>query len=146
MRQMRQNEYEDPAEQVMFILGMKYDPKFETVLHAIAQSSNPGIVDALDYLEVHGAIHANLMAWAETVEKIHEDLGTEIPTNLKDEICRIIVDELDETHYGGKWYSDTQIPCDDWVNMRAYSPVFNRGDEAFCLPAPYFRALCSLFT
>jgi hypothetical protein len=85
------------------------------------------------------------MAWTGTVKKIHDELGAEIPSNLKDEICQVIVDELDESHYGGKWYSNTQVPSGYWVNMGAYSPAFKRTDKVFCLPAPYFRALSSLF-
>jgi hypothetical protein len=43
---MSRTSYEDPVEQVMFILGLKHDPKFDTALHAIAHSSTPGILDA----------------------------------------------------------------------------------------------------
>jgi hypothetical protein len=143
---MSHREYENPVEQVMFILGLKRDPKFETSLHAIAHGSRPGTTNAIDQLTVYGAIQANLKAWAGTVEKIHDELGAEIPSTLKDEICQIIVEELDETHYGGKWHPGTKAPPEHWVNMGPYSSVFKKGDKVFCLPLPYFRVLSSLFT
>jgi hypothetical protein len=140
----RRKEYADPAEQIMFILGFKYDPKFDTVLHAVAHGSNPGIIDALHYFEVHGAIFANLRAWALTVRKLQDEIGANLPPALKDDIYRMIVAELDEKHYGGRWFQQTSIPSDDWINMASYSPLFVRGSEVFCLPAPYFRVLGSV--
>lgn len=51
--------YDNPIEQVVFILGLKHDPQFESPIHAIAHGSNPGITNALDQLTAYGAIEAN---------------------------------------------------------------------------------------
>lgn len=133
--------YDNPVEQIMFILGLKHDPRFDTILHATAAGSNPGIIDASEYLTVYGAIEANLFAWAKTARAIQDDVGAQLPPKRKEEVYQIIVDELDETHYGGRWFEYARIPSDDWVNMGNYSPLFVKGNEVFCLPAPYLRVL-----
>jgi hypothetical protein len=133
--------YDDPVEQVMFILGLKHDPCFPTAFHAIAGGSNPGITNALDQLTAYGAIEANLHAWAKTVKKVREDIGQTIPSGIKDEIYAIIVTELNEKHLGGKWFQEAQIPSKNWVNMAHYSSVFTNDGEVFCLPAPYVEVL-----
>jgi hypothetical protein len=143
---MSRTAYEDPVEQVMFILGFKHDPKFDTTLHAIAHGSPPGILNAFDQLTVYGAVQANFHAWHKTIEKIHDELGPDIPPPLRDQVYEIIVGELDETHYGGRWFEMTQTPPEHWVNMGIYSAIFRRGEnEVFCLPAPYFHLLAGLF-
>ena len=143
---MSRTSYEDPVEQVMFILGLKHDPKFDTALHAIAHGSTAGILNALDQLTVYGTIQANFHAWHETIEKIHDELGPDISPPLRDQICEIIVGELDEAHYGGRWFDVTRTPPEHWVNMGTYSPIFTRGEnEVFCLPAPYFGLVSDVF-
>jgi hypothetical protein len=142
---MNHQEYEDPVEQVMFILGLKHDPRFATVLHAVAAGASPGIINALDALSVYGAISANFHAWAKTMKKIQDEIGTDIPMPLKNEVFEIIVDELDEKHYGGKWFDEGQIRSEHWINLAMLSPVFRRGHDVFCLPVPYFRVLSRLF-
>ena len=136
--------YDDPAEQIMFILSFKHDPKYDTILDAIEHGSNPGIVDALDQLPVYSAIYANLSIWAKMVETIGDESGAGVPAKLKDEVYRMIVEELDAKHYGGKWFHNTRIPSDGWINMGSYSPLFVRGNAVFCLPVPYFRLLASI--
>jgi hypothetical protein len=143
---MSRTAYEDPVEQVMFILGLKHDPKFDTALHAIAHGSTAGILNALDQPTVYGTIQANFHAWHETIEKIHDELGPDIPPPLRDQICEIIVGELDEAHYGGRWFDVTRTPPEHSVNMGTYSPIFTRGEnEVFCLPAPYFGLVSDVF-
>jgi hypothetical protein len=139
------NEYDDPVDQVAFILGFKHDPKFETVLHAIAHGSEPGILDAAEQVRIYGAIDANFHAWTKTVQAIHDEIGSVIPPKLKDEVCKIIIDELDERHYGGQWFERTRIPAEHWINMADYSPLFRTEDSVFCLPTPYFRVLSTIF-
>jgi hypothetical protein len=136
--EMFPRQYDNPIEQVMFILGLKYDPQFESPLHAIAHGSNPGITNALDQLTAYGAIEANFHAWAKTVKMVLDNSkGQNISSTLKDELCGIIVDELDEKHSGGRWFDVARIPSANWTNMASYSLVFVRGNEVFCLPAPY---------
>ncbi|MGB7759899.1 MAG: hypothetical protein WBL61_08725 [Bryobacteraceae bacterium] len=137
-------EYDDPVEQIMFILGFKHDPRFDTILHAAAARSNPGIIDAAEYLTVYGAVEANLFAWAKTVKAIHDDIGAELSPKLKGEIHQIIVDELDQAHYGGRWFERARVPSADWTNMGNYSPLFVKENEVFCLPAPYLEVLGSI--
>jgi hypothetical protein len=64
------SEYENPVEQVMYILGFKQAPQFETVMHAIAYGANPGILDAVDQMATYGAIDANFHALAKAVETV----------------------------------------------------------------------------
>lgn len=136
--------YDDPVEQIMFILGFKHDPKYDTILDAIEQGSNPGIIDAADQLAVYSAIFANLTTWTKWIKTIRDESGDEIPAEVKDEVYRNIVKELGAKHYGGKWFHNARIPSDDWINMGSYSPLFVRGNAVFCLPAPYFKVLASI--
>ena len=62
--EMFPRQYDNPIEQVMFILGLKHDPQFESPLHSITHGSNPGITNALDQLTAYSAIEANFHAWA----------------------------------------------------------------------------------
>jgi len=143
---MTRKEFEDPVEQVMFILGFKQDPRFNTALDAMRANSNPGIVNVLDQLRVYGAIHANFCSWRQMMETLHEELGSDLPLSLRESFYEIIVSEMDEKHYGGKWFTTAEVPSEHWVNVGAYSPVFRRGDtEVFCLPAPYFKLMSEVF-
>lgn len=151
---MIRREFENPVEQVMFILGFKYDPGFRTALEARLAGSNPGIVNIVDELRVYGAIHANFCAWRETMKILHEELGSNLPLSVREETYRTIVDTLDEKNYGGKWFSAAKGTPEHWVNLGAYSPVFRRrrwrwlgrgGAVVFCLPAPYFDLLSEVF-
>jgi hypothetical protein len=137
-------EYDDPVDQIMFILGFKHDPKFGSILEAVARGSNPGILDAADQVQVWGAIEANLFAWAKTVKVIRDEVGAELSPKHKDEMYRIIVDELDEAHYGGRWFEGARAPSEGWVNMGTYSPLFARANEVFYLPVPYFQLLAPI--
>jgi hypothetical protein len=136
--------YEDPVEQIMFVLGFKHDPKFNTSLDAIVHGANPGIMDAAEILKIEGAIVGNLRACATTVQKLRDQCGVATISELKEDIYQLIVRELDEAHYGGRWFEDTQLPSGDWVNMGKYSPLFVRGSRVFCLPSPYFTVLESI--
>jgi hypothetical protein len=143
---MIRREFEDPVEQVMFILGFKHDPRFDTALDAIENGSNPGVLNALDRSTVYGAIEANFHAWRRTMDRIHEQLGSDLTHSLREEAYGIIANELDEKHYRGKWFPTAEGSPEHWVNVGAYSPVFRRGGtEVFCLPAPYFNLLSEVF-
>jgi|HubBroStandDraft_1064217.scaffolds.fasta_scaffold45550_3 hypothetical protein len=138
---MGRKEYANPV----FVLGFKHDPKYDTALHAIAQGSNPGIVNAIDQLTVYGAIHANPVAWTGTIEKIHDELGTEIPFYPKGRdlpsCCRRIGRGTLRRQVVPEHSNSVRV----LVDTGACSPVFKRSDEVFRLPAPYFRSLSSLF-
>jgi hypothetical protein len=139
-------EFENPVDQVMFILGFKHDPRFRTASDAMLAGSNPGIINALDQLTVYGAIHANCCGWQQTMEKIRAQFGSDLPLSLRESVYEIIVEEMDEKHYGGKWFPTGEGSHEHWVNLGAYSPVFRRGGtEVFCLPAPYFNLLSEVF-
>lgn len=143
---MIRREFENPVEQVMFILGFKHDPRFRTASEAMLAGSNPGIINALDQLTVYGAIHANFCAWRQTIKTIHEQFGSAFPPSLKEAVYENIVNEMGEKDYGGKWFSTVEGSPEHWVNLGAYSPVFRRGGtEVFCLPAPYFNLLSEVF-
>jgi hypothetical protein len=138
--------YEDPVEQVMFILGFKYDPKFDTALGATEHGSNPGVLDAADQLRIYGAVEANFHAWRRTIEKLHREFGAELSLSLRGEVYKIVVSELDEGHYGGKWFPASDRPPEYWADLGTYSAIFRRnGAETFCLPTPYFRLLYEFF-
>jgi hypothetical protein len=138
-------QYDNPIEQVMFILGLKHDPHFESPLHAIAHGSNPGISNSLDQLTAYGRIEANFHAWEKTVRMVQDSEGPNPSSRLNDEVCRIIADELDEKHLGGKWFEVAQIPSANWTNMARYSEVFLKGNEVFCLPQPYVKIFEPIF-
>jgi hypothetical protein len=81
--EFRRSQYDNPVEQIMFILGFKHDPKYATTLHAIADGANPGIIDAFEQLSIYGAIEANLRACAKTVQKLRDEIRAELPPALK---------------------------------------------------------------
>lgn len=143
---MTRREFENPVDQVMFILGFKHEPKFRTASEAMLAGSNPGIINALDQLTVYGAIDANFCSWRTTLGTIHEQFGSDFPLSLRESVYEIIVAEMGEKQYGGKWFPTVEGPPEHWVNVGAYSPVFRRGrTEVFCLPAPYFDLLLEVF-
>jgi hypothetical protein len=143
---MIRREFENPVEQVMFILGFKHDPRFRTALDAMRAGSNPGIVNALDQLAVYGAIDANFCSWRQMMKTIHEQVGSDLPLSLREEFYEVIVSEMDEKNYGGKWFPTAEGLPEHWISVGAYSPVFRRGGtEVFCLPAPYFSLLSEVF-
>ena len=137
--------YENPIEQVMFILGLKHDPQFESPLHAIAHGSNPGITNTLDQLTAYGAIEANFHAWTKTVKWVRDSEGKTLSSEHRDELCRAIADELDEKHYGGRWFGVDTIPSAHWISMERHSPVFVRENQVFYLPEPYGKVFEPLF-
>jgi hypothetical protein len=61
-----------------------------------------------------------------TVEAIEDEIKGEIAPNLSEQICQIIVTELDESHYGGKWFDPSSMPEEHWVNMARYSPSLKK--------------------
>ncbi len=143
---MSRTHYEDPVEQVMFILGFKHDPKFDHILDAVKQGSNPGVLNAIDQVRIYGAIHANFIGWCSTMEKLHREFGAKLPSSLRNEVYEIVISEMDEGHYGGKWFPASDGPLEHWVNLGVYSAVFRRsGTETFWLPAPYFQLLSEFF-
>jgi len=130
----------------MFILGFKHDPRFRTALEAIEAGSNPGITNALEQVTVYGAIDANFSGMRLVMEKIHEGFGSNPPPSVRESVYEIVVEEMGEKQYGGKWFSTVEEPPEHWVNLAPYSPIFRRkGAEAFCLPAPYFDLLSDVF-
>jgi hypothetical protein len=139
-------EFENPVDQVMFILGFKHDPRFRTASDAMLAGSNPGIINALDQLTVYGAIDANFCAWRRTMETIREQFGSDLPLSVRESVYEIIVEEMGEKQYGGKWFSAGGESAEHWVNLGAYSPVFRDGStRVFCLPVPYFNLLSEVF-
>jgi hypothetical protein len=131
-------EFENPVEQIIFILGFKHDPRFRSTLDAARAGSNPGILNALDELKVYRAIYANFCAWRQMMERICGQFGPDLPLQLKEEFYEIIVNELGEKDYGGKWFPTAEVPPEHWVNLGTYSPVFRhqqrlcrRNDEVF---------------
>lgn len=66
---------------------------------------------------------------------------------LRNEVYEMVINEMDERHYGGKWFPASDRPLEHWVDLGVYSAVFRRknGTESFCLPAPYFRLLSEFF-
>jgi len=138
---MSRSEYENPVEQVMYILGFKQAPQFETVMHAIAYGANPGILDAVDEMATYGAIDANFHALAKAVETVKEVFGFQVPLRVKNEVYRITIDEFDENHFGGKWFECNELPSEGWTITVRYSPLFVRGSTYFCFPTPYLRVL-----
>ena len=149
---MIRKEFENPVEQVMFILGFKHDPRFRTALDAMKAGSNPGILNAADQLRVYGAVEANFCGLGLTVKTIQEQFGSDIPLSVREGIYETILDEMDDKNYGGKWFPTAEVPSENWVSLGAHSPVFRRRRwlwlgraEVFCLPAPYFNLLSEVF-
>jgi len=147
---MFRKEYENPIEQVMFILGFKHDPRFPHTLDAMKAGSNPGIINAVDELKIYGEIHANFCALALVMDSYKQrDSNSSIIST--DSLCYTIIKELNEKHYGGKWFPAAEKPPEHWINMGGYSLVFRHQRrlrlfhqgiaEVFCLPYPYFNLL-----
>jgi hypothetical protein len=139
----RPTAYNNPVEQIMFILGYKCDPKFDTFVHAIMHGANPGITSIIESTNIEAAIVGNLRWWATCVQRLQE-CGPPALSEIKDDIYQKIIEELDEAHYGGRWFEDTALPSDVWVNMGKYSPLFMRGSRVFCLPEPYFAIVAPI--
>src|SRR5881392_2958655 len=99
----------------MFVLGFKRDARFATTLNAVAAGASTGVTNAADEIEIYGAIHGNIAGLAKTVQKIHADFGANIPPTVKHEIYKIILEELTEENYGGRWYDRASVPPDNWV-------------------------------
>jgi hypothetical protein len=119
--------YQNPVEQVMFILGFKHEPRFETVLDAIENDAPPGILDASEYISVHGAIDANFVALAKVVRKVQTDCGMNVPFQIKGEIHKLVLEESSTSHYGGQWFDNRKVPSSNWVHMdQQFSPHFRR--------------------
>ena len=141
-------EFEDPVEQVMFILGFKHDPRFRTALDAMKAGSDPGILNAVDQLRVYGEINGNLCGLGNTIKTIHEQFGSDLPLWVREELYKTIVEEMDDK-YGGKWFPTDGVPPEHWINLGPHAPVFRRRrwlrTEVFCLPAPYFNVLSEVF-
>jgi len=148
MLAVTRREFEDPVEQVMFILGFKHDPKFRTSLEAMKAGSNSGILNAVEQLRVHTAILANFCGLGNTTKTIHEQFGSDLPVWVREELYKTIVEEMDD-NYGGKWFPTADVPPEHWINLGPYAPVFRRRrwlrTEVFCLPAPYFNLLSEVF-
>jgi hypothetical protein len=115
--------------------------------------SNPGILNAVDQVGVYGAILANFSGLRQMTDGVREQFGSDLPLSVRAEVYGIIVNELDEKNYGGKWFPAADGPPEHLVDLGAYSPVFQRRrgrlwrrcTEVFCLPAPYFYLLSELF-
>jgi len=144
MLAVTRREFEDPVEQVMFILGFKHDPKFRTALEAMKAGSNPGILNAVDQVRIYGEINGNLCGLGNMVKTIQEQFGSDLPHQVREELCKTIVEEMND-NYGGKWFPTASVPPEDWISLESYAPVFRRRrwlrTEVFCLPAPYFNVL-----
>ena len=145
---MIRREFEDPVEQVMFILGFKHDPKFRTSLEAMKAGSNPGILNAVEQLRVHSAILAHICGLGNMIKTIHEQFGSDLPRRVREELYKTIAEEMDDK-YGGKWFPTDDVPPEHWINLGPHAPAFRRRrwlrTEAFCLPAPYFKLLSEMF-
>jgi hypothetical protein len=124
----------------MFILGFKHDPSFPTPLHAVAAGAAPGLLDVADEIRVYGAIHANFEGFSKVLEALRAQFGDQIPAQAKDEIFKLIMEELTEDHYGGRWFQRGSLPR-HWVSMGEFSHVFKTVEAVFCLPAPYVSFL-----
>jgi hypothetical protein len=124
----------------MFILGFKHDPSFPTRLHAVAAGALSGLTDVADEVRVYGAIHANFAAFSKVLEAVTAQFGDQIPIGAKHEIFKLILEELTEAHYGGRWFLRGSLP-QNWVSMGEFSHVFETTEAVFCLPAPYVRFL-----
>jgi hypothetical protein len=145
---MIRTEFEDPVEQIMFILGFKHDPRFRTSLEAMIAGSNPGILNAVDQVRVHGAINANFCALGIAIKTIYEELGPDLPPWAREGLYKVIVEEMDD-NYAGKWFPTAGVPPKHWINLGPYAPVFRRRrwlrTQVFCLPAPYLKMLAQVF-
>lgn len=75
---MTRREFEDPVEQVMFILGFKHDPRYETALRAMMDGANPGILNAIDQLSVHAEIASSFQGWRQMMAELREQFGSDL--------------------------------------------------------------------
>lgn len=130
-------EYCDPVDQVMFILGLKHHPGFRNVMEAVAQNAPPGLLDAAQVLEVHGAIHGAFVGLATVINTIQAEFADNCAPEIKRELHKLILEELDEPQFGGRWCRRDELHRSHWVPMDRFSPVFAREALVFCLPAPY---------
>jgi hypothetical protein len=145
-------EFENPVEQVMFILGFKHDPKFASSLDAIQAGSNPGVLNALEQVAVYGRLKP---ISTECARRWREYRSISVPILRRQRGSPFMRSSSKSWAYGGKWFSSVEEPPEHWINLEAYSPVFRRGRtrtffrrkgiEVFCLPTPYFRLLSDVF-
>jgi hypothetical protein len=133
--------YQNPVEQVMFILGFKHDPRFRTVFDAMKNDAPPGIINAAEYFRVYGAIHANFMALKKVLQELQKIYGMNVPSQIKSATHKLVLEELAESHYGGKWFDKRDMPSSNWVLMDQFSSIFAEGNKVFCLPEPYVEVL-----
>ncbi|HSY52241.1 MAG TPA: hypothetical protein VLC46_25795 [Thermoanaerobaculia bacterium] len=137
-------EYPNPVDQVMFILGFKHDPKFPTRLHAVVAGASPGLTDAAEEVSVYGAIHGNFMAISKVLEAVRAQSGGQIPARARHEMHKLILEQLTEDQYGGRWFPPGSVP-QHWVSLGEFSEIFTAPEGVFCLPAPYVRLLSEVF-
>ncbi|MBU6501137.1 MAG: hypothetical protein KGJ89_04605 [Patescibacteria group bacterium] len=138
----KNKQYENPVEQVMFILGFKHDPKFKTSLEAMAFGENPGARNAAEEAMISSAISANFIALSHMIKNLQE---ADLTRQMKEGVYKIILEGLNEKHYGGKWFDARKIIPENWINMEKYSNIFARDNNVFCLPEPYYKILyCNL--
>jgi hypothetical protein len=95
-------------------------------------------MNALDEFTIYSAIDANFTALSKMIKKIQDVILT---PEIKTDAYQIILEELDEKHYGGRWFDTEKILPKHWVAMSKYSNIFTNGNAVFCLPEPYFRIL-----
>ena len=126
-------EFEDPVDQVMFILGFKHDPRFRTALEAMKAGANPGIVNAIYQVEIYGAINANLCGLGAMTKKIHEDFGSDVPLSVREDPYEIMVEEMGEKDYGGKWFPMTEVPAEHWVSREPILKYFAGGGGGYAV-------------
>ena len=135
---MSQIQYENLVEQVMYILDYKHSPQYENILDAVAAGANPGVLNIFDSLRVHSAIHANFMSLKKVLDDIENSRGFDkLTVGFKEEIFKLILDEINEEKYGGKWFGTDRILDENWVDMSQYSDLFSQENKKFCLPRPY---------
>jgi len=130
-------EFCDPIDQVMFILGFKHDPRFRNAVEAAAQNAPTGLMDAAQVVEVHGALHGTFVGLATVMKTIQSEFGENCAPEIKRELHHLILEELDEPRFGGRWYRREDAPRFHWIPMDQFSPVFANRAHVFCLPAPY---------
>jgi hypothetical protein len=74
-------------------------------------------------------------------KKLETDFGESIPPDIRPVIHGIVLDELTEENYGGRWYRRGSVPRLNWITMEQFSPVFATPEAIFCLPEPYVTLL-----
>jgi hypothetical protein len=130
-----------PTDQVMEILGFTRDPNAATVLDAVAMGLSPGVLSASERVAIYGAIHANFAAIAKVVAKVRTEFSAAVPMKVKAEIHRLVLEELNEQHFGGRWFLRASPPDYGWVALDQFSPAFGTPERVFYLPAPYVDVL-----